>query len=153
VIATLVVLASLPVAIWVEIESNERYPSSAGEDTGEFVITLVLVVLVALTCFVLAWAAYRGHMVGPAVAGTVVATLSAVVHLILLIRLLSGSGDERVSVALGPWLVAVGLLTMAVSGVLLVIAAARSRTQVGASPSPEPSPEPQPQPQPQPYPH
>jgi len=143
VIATLVVLASLPVAISVEIESDKRYPSSAGEDTAEFVITLVLVVLVALTCFVLAWAAYRGRTVGPAVAGTVVATLSAVVHLILLIRLLSGSGDERVSVALGPWMVAVGLLTMAVSGVLLVIAAARSQNLAANTLRDEPDPGPQ----------
>lgn len=143
VIATLVVLASLPVAISVEIESDERYPSSAGEDTGEFVIALVLVVLVALTCAALAWAAYRGRIVGPAVAGTVVATLSAVVHLILLIRLLSSSGDERVSVALGPWLVAVGLLTMVAAGLLLVLAAARSRQLATNTLWDEPDPTPQ----------
>lgn len=143
VIAALLVLALLPVGIAAENDFNERYPNSAGENTGEFITGLVLVVLVALTSLILAWAAYRGRTVGPAVVGTVVAMVAASVHLILLILLLSGSGDERVSVALGPWLVAVGLVTLAVAGVLLVTAASRSRDLAADTLWNEPDPRPQ----------
>ncbi len=48
-----------------------------------------------------------------------------------------------VSVALGPWLVAVGLVTMVAAGLLLVLAAARARQLAANTLWDEPDPTPQ----------
>ncbi len=53
------------------------------------------------------------------------------IHLVLIVKLVQGSGSERVSVVTGPWLVAVGLLTMAAAGWLLVGDASRYRARAG----------------------
>lgn len=55
------------------------------------------------------------------------------IHLVLMVKLLQGTESEDVSVGFGLWLLAAGLLGMALSGWLLVTAASRFRTMAATA--------------------
>lgn len=123
-VLALFLLATLPVLVQIEIRRPEQQSGSSDsvDLTGPAIIGVV-----AVACLVAAWVSYRGRTVGCGVAGVGVAALGAAVHIFVLIRLISGTGDEGTTMGVGPWMVLAGLLALVGGGGLLTRAAAGYR--------------------------
>lgn len=137
-IAAGLLLFSTVIAIVEETQAiGELSGPVAADKTQETIVVVAVLAVVIIVLLLLAWAAYRGRVVGIAAVGTVLAMAATAAHLVLLVKLMQGSGAERISVSIGPWLVAAGLAAMSVAGWLLTMAASRARAQPATTSSPQ----------------
>ncbi len=138
VIPTALLVISIPISVIEEIQASKEFPSLGDEGQIEELASIASALFaIALVMLVLAWAAYRGRVLGLAVLGTVLAMAVTAIHLVLIVKLAQGTGPERVSIGVGLWLLSVGLLSLAVAGWLLVSSAASFRSSSGRTDTPE----------------